>query len=264
MPCFRHLRNVFAVSRYRLGAARRRSLLLLVPLGIAALSAAGVADERRQVWTGDPAWLGAIGKLQVPSQRFKDRQTQYYIEDCSATLVRMPGKSATSVIVSAWHCLEGYSDLSRDIVFTLTGGGAQIGPLRARRIASGGSMAADWAILRLEKPLDLSTLPALPLQTVHDKLASVVTMAGYSRDAGRGAGGEKLTYDPHCAVRSTSAAAVETDCQAHKGASGGAVTQQASSGEVRFAGVISEGNGEGISRYVPLSKFRSALELALH
>ncbi|GAB5452044.1 MAG: hypothetical protein Hals2KO_23720 [Halioglobus sp.] len=217
------------------------------------------------IWSGgDPAWLGAVGRLEVPSQRYEDRQTRYYIEECSATLVKMPERRTTSVIVSAWHCLEGYRDLSRDIVFTLTGSGSQVGPLRARRVASGGSMDADWAILRLEKPLDLGILPALALQTAHDELASVVTMAGYSRDAGRGAGGELLTYDRHCAVRSSSAAAVETDCQAHKGASGGAVTQQSSSGEVLFAGVISEGNGEGISRYVPLSKFRSALELALH
>jgi hypothetical protein len=50
---------------------------------------------------------------------------------------------------------------------------------------------------------------------------------------------------------------------AHKGASGGAVIQLSDSAEPLMSGVISQGNGEGRSTFVPVSGFRSAIHLYL-
>jgi hypothetical protein len=78
-----------------------------------------------------------------------------------------------------------------------------------------------------------------------------------------GDGGLALTFDADCAITAQDRALGDTDCSAFKGASGGAVVQLSQTGEPRVCGVISQGNGEGRSTYVPVSSFRSALNLYL-
>ena len=85
-------------------------------------------------------------------------------------------------------------------------------------------------------------------------------MAGYSRDQGLGALGTRLSYDEGCHVTSQQRDASESDCIAHKGASGGAVVQLSASGEPQLTGVISRGDSENLSIYVPIDGFRGAIK----
>ncbi|MEM9398113.1 MAG: serine protease, partial [Pseudomonadota bacterium] len=55
-------------------------------------------------------------------------------------------RSSTVWVLSAWHCFEDYRDLSRDILFTTVNGQSA----KARLVSSGGSMRADWALLKLD------------------------------------------------------------------------------------------------------------------
>jgi hypothetical protein len=86
-----------------------------------------------------------------------------------------------------------------------------------------------------------------------------ITMAGYSRDDGKGEGGEQLTYHAGCRITSETRDGTDSDCRAYKGASGGAVVQLSSEGQALYSGVISRGDSERLSIYVPVAHFRSAL-----
>jgi hypothetical protein len=225
--------------------------------------AAGAADSR-QVFSGETHdWLSAVGKLQVPGQRYREGRKAHFIEDCSATLVTRHGRSHADTIITAWHCLEWYDDLSKSITFTVMSISGE--PLRreAYRLKDGGGMHADWAILRLHNALQDGQVAAL---VVHPQAADPrqpVTMAGFSKDDGIGDGGLALTFDPGCAITAQDRNVGDTNCTAFKGASGGAVVQLSDAGEPRMCGVISQGNGEGRSTFVPVSSFRSSLNLYL-
>lgn len=233
---------------------------LLLCLALSAAAGPAIAGDGRRAHTGDSdPWLQAVGRLRVPGQRLRDGHRSHYLEDCSATLVALPGRSHADIIVTAWHCLELYGDLSRDIVFTARTSTGELLERSARRLADGGGMAADWAILRLDRAVPHRQVAALqPHPAVADP-ARPVTMAGYSRDPGLGSGGRVLTYHPDCAITGSEPGWGETDCTAFKGASGGAVIQFSASGEPLVCGVISQGNGSGTSTYVPLETFRSSL-----
>jgi hypothetical protein len=235
---------------------RQRSALvaLLISLG------AGAADDRR-VYEGGDHWLAAVGRLQVPSQRRADGTRRHFVEDCSATLLARPGAAYADTVVTAWHCLENYHDLSRPITFTPDRNRSPA-VIEAHRLADGGGMHADWAILRLRQRLPART--ALTAHPGRADAARVITMAGFSRDGGTGQRGEWLTYDPHCRIIHQTAETTDTDCRAYRGASGGAVVQLSGDGLPMYSGVVSEGDGDGFSRYVPVSRFRITLQRALN
>ena len=86
-----------------------------------------------------------------------------------------------------------------------------------------------------------------------------ITMAGYSGDEGLGAGGKTLTYHSQCRITRQDSRESESDCQAYKGASGGAVIQLSAEGQARVTGVISRGDSESLSIYVPVAGFRGPL-----
>jgi hypothetical protein len=207
--------------------------------------------------------LRAVGKLQVPGQRYRNGYTSHYLEDCSATLVTLPGRVEADTIVTAWHCLELYKDLSQPISFTLATISGELLQRQARRLVDGGGMHADWAILRLHPAVLAQEVAAL---LIHPQMADPkrpVTMAGFSRDKGIGDEGRVLTFDPACAMTAQERGLGETDCTAFKGASGGAVMQFFDAGWPRVCGVISQGNGQGQSTFVPVSDFRNAINLYL-
>jgi hypothetical protein len=218
-------------------------------LSILLLSSTTESADSRQVFSSESApWLRAVGKLQVPGQRYRDGHRSHYMEDCSATLVSNTTQHDANIIITAWHCIELYSDLSKPILFTaLTSSGERV-KREALRLADGGGMHADWAILRLHRTISSQ---------------QIMTMAGYSRDSGIGDSGETLTFDPACVIYHQQRSLGDTDCMAHKGASGGAVIQLSKSAEPLMCGVISQGNGEGRSTFVPVSKFRNAINLYL-
>jgi hypothetical protein len=218
------------------------------------------APDAREVYTkNSPGWLRAVGKLQVPGQRVQAGQRQHHLEDCSATLVSSRTNARVDTIITAWHCLEYYKDLSKRITFTLVTDSPEPFTSEVYRLADGGSMEADWAIMRLYQPVPVEH--AYPLK-VHpgraDKGTSIV-MAGFSSDDNLGQYGQLLTYDPQCRITLQASSTSDSDCRALKGSSGGAVVQISESGEARLSGVISQGNGLGVSTFTPVAGFRSAI-----
>jgi hypothetical protein len=236
----------------------------LTACAFAAWAIAAGATDSREVFSGEShAWLRAVGKLQVPGQRYQGGQQSHYTEDCSATLVARPGRKRADTIITAWHCLEWYGDLSKPITFTVTSLSGETLQHEAYRLGDGGGMHADWAILRLRSTVPDTDVAALQ---IHPQLADPdlpVTMAGFSGDQGMGNDGLALTFDPGCAITAQDRNLGDTNCTAFKGASGGAVIQLSSAGEPRICGVISQGNGEGRSTFVPVSGFRYALDIYL-
>jgi hypothetical protein len=201
-----------------------------------------------------------VGKLRVPGSVYRDGDYEHLQEDCSASLVsRRPDRKADTII-TAWHCLENYNDLSRPIVFTLptaTRGALQ---REAYRVADGGGMHADWAILRLRLPVAPGDARALLIHPGRADPHRAIAMAGFSRDRGKGGGGDRLTFDPACRITNQRGLVSDSDCLAFKGASGGAVVQLSPTGMPRLSGVVSEGDGAGLSTFVPVTAFRTAIE----
>lgn len=219
------------------------------------------ADDRLVYDGSSPLWLAAVGRLQVPGSRYADGRREHFIEDCSATLVQRRGQRRANTVLTAWHCLEKYSDLSKPIRFVLATVAGQSLRLEAYVLGDGGSIDADWALLRLHRPVPGELAVALAVDTNPVDAGRDIVMAGFSRDPGLGAGGTHLTYDPACRVTQdhSGANASATDCYAHKGASGGPVIQLDKRGLPAVYGVISEGDGEGFSTFVPTSAFRRAV-----
>ena len=232
--------------------------LILTPalLQIAALTAA----DNRSVYDADaPQWLRAVGKLQVPGSKLVAGHRKHHREDCSATLVASPNAQQADTIVTAWHCLEFYNDLSRPITFTLLPGTPGSIETEVRRLADGGGMYADWALLRLQTPVARDTVVALSIDPHRANPARPITLAGYSRDPGLGNNGSALTYDASCQITRQERGSSNTDCTAYKGASGGAIVQLGSDGQAWLSGVVSRGNSSDVSIYVPVEGFRSAI-----
>jgi V8-like Glu-specific endopeptidase len=222
------------------------------------------ADPRQLKNPSAPHWLNAVGKLDVPSQSNQAGHTEHYIEHCSATLIAaMPNRSANTII-TAWHCLENYLDLSRDISFTLFHGENNTTRLSARPLSSGGNLDLDWAILRLNKPIPNSLVKAMIVNRgdVIKSGQTTMTMAGYSADSGLGKGGEVLTYHAGCESGEEIGQQFSSNCLAYKGASGGPVVisrYRDNKFHYNLAGIISQGNGLGYTTFVPNKAFIAAL-----
>lgn len=237
-------------------------LLVFILLGAGptvarAASPPGIVDNRVVYSDAAPDWLAAVGKLRVPGSRYREGRRSHLQEDCSATLVsRGRGKKADT-IVTAWHCLAFYNDLSKPITFTLLPGRDQSVVREAYRLADGGGMHADWAVLRLYQPI--VTELALAIHPGRADPARPVSMAGYSRDTAKGDGGKALTFDPSCFITQQAARVSDSNCTAYRGASGGAVVQLSPRGKAQLTGVISQGDSAGLSLFVPVAIFRSAI-----
>ncbi|MEH6593780.1 MAG: trypsin-like peptidase domain-containing protein [Halioglobus sp.] len=240
------------------------ALLLLVNPEPAAGDSTTVSDSR-QVYSGtSPDWLQAIGRLQVPGIKLENGRRTQHFEDCSATLISGAPDTRADIIVTAWHCLESYSDLSKAISFTLKPAQGEPISSEAYRLIDGGGMHADWAILRLYTPISADRINFLQVNPGIPDKKRQIAMAGFSRDAGMGKHGTQLTYDPACTITAQSGQSSVSDCRAYKGASGGAVVQLSEQGQAWFSGVISAGDGNGVSTFVPISDFRVAVTQYLH
>ncbi len=215
------------------------ALLAFFSLLLAGLSC---ADNRRVLHADSPPALLAIGKLAIPSTRFADGEKHHYIEHCSASILEDRYKQRRWLL-SAWHCLEHYSDLGKRIVFRVADKHGQWHQRDAYIITHGGSMASDWALLTTETslPEHVTTLDTAPYR------AGAVMVAGFSSDKGLGQGGEVLTYQENCLSSATplDEDQVSVDCWAFRGASGGAVLQQG-----KLVGVISQGDNAGSASFV--------------
>lgn len=231
-----------------------------VPVALAGADGPASATDSREVFSNAaPQWLRAVGKLQVPGSTYSDGRRRHLREDCSATLVTARAGREADTLITAWHCLVNYNDLSKPITFTLLNSRDSAVQLEAYRLADGGGMHADWALLRLHTPVPAIRATALLVHPGRADPGLAISMAGFSRDTGKGAGGKQLTFDPACLITSQEAGISDTNCQAHKGASGGAVVQLSPDGTPQLSGVVSQGNSEGLSTFVPVAAFRSAI-----
>ena len=205
-----------------------------------------------------------MGKLDVPGSRYRNGRRKHYREDCSGTLLAGAAGRRADIVLTAWHCLEYYEDLSRAIIFTLRPGSANPVTREAYRVADGGGMHADWALLKLYRPVEAGDVQGLRPHPQRADAARPITMAGYSGDDGLGGGGTTLTYHNDCRITQQQTRESESDCQVYKGASGGAVIQLSPDGEAQVSGVISRGDSESVSIYVPVAGFRGALNRFLN
>jgi len=247
------------------GTGRLLAAVLGLIAGVTiAHSSPASADSRQVFGPESPTWLRAVGKLQVPGHKYQDGRRAHQREDCSATLVARPASTRADTIVTAWHCLEFYRDLSKPITFTLLAGSEQHITREAYRLADGGGMHSDWAILRLYEAVPQREIPAMRIHPERADADRTVAMAGYSRDSGLGNYGQQLSFDPDCAITYQARHSSNSDCTAHRGSSGGAVMQLSAMGEPRLCGVISQGDGARLSTFVPVSGFRNAIEQHLN
>lgn len=205
----------------------------------------------------EPAPIPGLGRLLVPAVRYENGYPVHYDERCSATVVAPAGHTASTLIISAWHCLEDYRDLSRALLFE----SRREGVARAFPVVSGGSMHSDWALLRVDRPLsEFLPLPESPAVGLHraalppvDPSADqrpALLMAGFPRRAGRPGAGPLVR---RCTILGRDGADLRGDCILHKGASGGAVLS--GEREPAYLGVISRGDGESQSIFVPVARF---------
>ncbi|WOJ96133.1 serine protease [Congregibacter brevis] len=199
--------------------------------------------------------LDSVGKLHVPGQRYENGYAKHYDESCSATLITDDNQSeASQLIISAWHCIEFYHDTSKPLTFETARGETR----NANLIASGGSMYSDWALLRLDSPLNSPSVLLVPDNV--DAGAGDLLMAGYPRS--NTAETKILETAYNCRVTGTDGPDARSDCVLQKGASGGGVFSIAvgSGGKtLQYLGVISRGDGESQSIYVPLKRFHSRI-----
>ncbi len=234
-------------------------VLLVAASGTIDAGSARAGDPRPGHETTPPEWLHAVGKLVVPGAKIEDGRLRNYREDCSATLVAPAASDHANLVISAWHCLEHYRDLSRDIVFS-TRHGADTLERRARLLASGGSMDSDWAVLRLDQPIDRQQVVALAPASGNVEQHNSLLMAGYSNDPGAGNQVRTLSYDPACQLTHFQGPLAFSDCFALKGASGGAVVQFNDARTPFLIGVISAGDSAGVSVFLPIAQFHKTLQ----
>ncbi|MDP5070543.1 MAG: serine protease [Congregibacter sp.] len=199
------------------------------------------------------AALASVGRLHIPGQRYNNGYARHYDESCSATLItdRELAKSS-NLIISAWHCIELYRDLSKPLTFETADGAIRSASL----LHSGGGMHSDWALLRLNSPLPS---PAF-LGTENHQGAKNLLMAGYPRSLSSSP--RVLAIATDCQIIGDDGPDRRSDCVLQKGASGGAVFSVAHPGP-QYLGVISRGDGESQSIYVPLRRFRDAIRAFL-
>lgn len=201
------------------------------------------ADSTESAAVAIPGALrSGVGQLWVPAKRFRNGYAEHFDEHCSAALVTTKESLPSRLLLSAWHCIEDYRDLSRDLLFETQDGRRH----PARVVASGGGMHGDWAILRLRKPLPGGLLLTPP----SEKRGDTHAMAGFPR---RADGDAALVHARHCRVTGRDGPDLRSDCILSKGASGGAVVD---AGDARvYRGVISRGDARSVSIFVPLTRF---------
>ena len=136
-------------------------------------------DPRLGYSNASPEWLQAVGKLAVPGIKFQQGQREQHIENCSATLVAKPDSAMADIIITAWHCLEYYRDLSKPIVFTLLPTSSDPISSEAYMLSDGGHMEADWAILKLYRAVPSDRVASMSINPGRALQNGPIAMAGY-------------------------------------------------------------------------------------
>ena len=145
--------------------------------------------------------------MRVPVFTYRNGHRQHHTEHCTGTLLA----TEPYTIVTAWHCFDGLQDLTRPPKGFL---GDKWIPLKL--IASGDSMAADWALLALDGHSDLVLPRGLSMTA---DTPDIFSIAGFSDK--RPGESTELSIDHGCIVTGQLDGWFTTNCKASKGASGG-------------------------------------------
>jgi hypothetical protein len=80
------------------------------------LSFASEAEFPRQRFDATaPKWMANVANIEGPAIKYEQGRARHYIEYCSGTLLKSAKTSQPRFMISAWHCVEHYQDLSRDL-----------------------------------------------------------------------------------------------------------------------------------------------------
>ena len=213
--------------------------------------------------TSLPPWTESVGRLTIPSTKFEEGEQHSFRETCSASLIGKKGATSSNFILTAWHCFENYFDISQPISFEIKDLQGNIISRVAYRQSSGGGMHADWAILKLDKEVKRSKVKPLEYLILDTSIGDSVSIAGYAKYKKSSENQYDLNYS-ECTVTEIVIDVRLTDCKAVKGNSGGAVALKIDENNFGLVGIISEGNEENISSFVPIGIFHREVQKYVH
>ena len=156
-----------------------------------------------------PFWADAVAKMTW-------REKSGKIGQGSAVLV------SKRLAITAHHCVKHWNGKAT-LRFGYDGPARKQAALRTAVGIVSSSTAGDWAILRLDKPVEDITPLAPATRKLKECDKGRMLLAGYSCDEGKGQRGLVCTYDAGCKAKKvrTDAGRILTDAICYLGASGG-------------------------------------------
>jgi hypothetical protein len=217
------------------------------PFSLSVLLSAVITARVEGAHPASDTWMRAIVKIEVPIVRSVDGYPRNFLEHCSATIIS-PGPHP--LLISAWHCFDGHDAMASPATLL-----TENGPIALELVASGGSMAEDWAMLRGK----VAWVPKawIPVSRVRASKGTRVSAAGFSRPSETGVNNTErslertLIIDSDCQVTAAGFLPIASSCVIQQGASGGAILGRTQSGSVRVYGIISTGDGASVSYFYP-------------
>jgi hypothetical protein len=205
-----------------------------------------LGDPRELIRPHADPWHSALGHLEVPVTRVEDGYPKHYIEHCTAVAVT-PGPNP--LVLSAWHCLDGYQSLLKPIQLRMSGLSS---PTPVQLLATGGSMEQDWAVLQPTAPIaGTSWIPLSTQPLSHDIAVLAAGFTEYTTPLDENPIPRSLVTHRACRITNSNQIPVASDCVAKQGASGGAILRRTQTGSLRLIGIISAGDGESVSLFYP-------------
>jgi len=160
--------------------------------------------------TEPQSWQSAVVSLRVPTRRLVNGERSHHEELCSGTVI----SHKPTTVLTAWHCFDGYDDLSNPPMVLINGLWHQ-GRLRQH----GKSMQADWAILTVKGNHDVSRVN-IDTSSQYLQLGRKIIVAGFDKtDAGE----RQLIIEHDCTIAALAEQWISSDCSAKRGASGGPI-----------------------------------------
>jgi len=160
--------------------------------------------------TEPQSWQSAVVSLRVPTRRLVNGERSHHEEICSGTVI----SHKPTTVLTAWHCFDGYDDLSNPPMVLINGLWHQ-GRLRQH----GKSMQADWAILTVKCNHDVSRVN-IDTSSQYLQLGRKIIVAGFDKtDAGE----RQLIIEHDCTIAALAEQWISSDCSAKRGASGGPI-----------------------------------------
>jgi len=221
------------------------ALLCLLAGGLAA-QWAEAAEERKRFHSNTPRWMQNVASIEIPAIKIEGSRARHYLEYCSGTLLRDNGALRRRYMISAWHCVEHYQDLSKALRVRFPHSSVTKLEYQARLIDSGGAIDRDWAVLELSTAPTPEQLEGLPVLTTDPSTAATAVGFALALENGR----NELSYDDSCRMRDDIHWA---NCTTSKGSSGGPIVQT-KEGAIGVVGVISQGDSQALTITYPISK----------